>query len=335
MKKIILSIVVPAYNCQNSIKNLLFSINRSKFRHFGQIETIIVDDRSTDKTIEVIKKIAPQLKFPLRLIRLKKNAGPARARNLGVKKSRGNYILFLDSDVELFPKTLDFAFQLVKKHQVKAFTGLWHYRQKSQKFFPQFKALRDWGYWTIERNRGWRYYLFSTRIAGIEKKLFQKIGGFSESYKGPTVEDIELTYKIEKLAPIKFYHRLMVGHEFEDFATIAKKYFLRSRDWIALYRKRLRFDPVATTPKEALKPIVASLLIFSLMISLFYWPFLYYSFWLFLIYGFLERYFWRFLIKKKGFWFFLKSLPVAIFLYLIIALGSVYGLILSIIKSQK
>lgn len=326
--KIILSIVIPAYNCQKTIKNLLLSINHSKFGRFKEIEAVLVNDKSKDKTIDEIKITIPKLKFSTKLIKLRKNQGPAVSRNLGVARSRGRYILFLDSDVELFPKTLSYAFKLAEEHKVKAFTGIWHYQQKTKKFFPQFKAIRDWGYWTIERNRGWRYYLFSTRIAGIEKRLFKKIGGFTEGYRGPTVEDIELTYRIEKETSIKFSQRLIVHHEFEDFPIIAKKYFQRSRDWMALYRKRLRFDPVATTPKEALKPIFATLFILSLIPAIFYLPFIYYSIWIFIVYGFLERYFWRFLIKKRGWVFFLKSIPVAIVLYLIINLGAAYGIFL-------
>ena len=137
--KIILSIVIPAYNCQETIKNLLLSINKSKFRRFKEIEAVLVDDGSKDKTIEEIKKITPKLKFSARLIILRKNQGPAVSRNLGVAKSHGRYVLFLDSDVELFPKTLGYAFKLAEENKIKAFTGIWHYRQKPKNFSPSLR----------------------------------------------------------------------------------------------------------------------------------------------------------------------------------------------------
>lgn len=323
--QILLSIVTPTHNSQHTIKNLLLSIDNSAFNDFNKIETVIVDDCSTDHTINTINTLIPNLKCKTRLIQLKKNLGPAKARNTGVKNAQGTYVLFLDSDVTLYKKTLSNAFKHVQQNKIKAFTGLWDYHQKTKKFFPQFKALRDWSYWIIERNRGWRYYLFSTRIAGIEKKLFNDIGGFNEHFPEATVEDIELTYRIEKKTKIKFDSQLMVKHEFEDFWPIAKKYFKRARDWMPLYKKRLRFDPVATTQKEALKPIMATCLMGSLFLIPFISYFAYVSLLVFILYGFLERYFWFFLLKKKGLLFLVKSIPVAIMLYVIINLGAVYG----------
>src|SRR3989338_8636105 len=166
----VLSIVIPTHNSQNTITSLLISIHTSEFRHFGDIEVIVVDDDSTDKTRDVVRKLIEKLKYKLILYPLSKNAGPAKARNYGVKKAVGKYILFLDSDVILAKSTLRYAFQLAKEGKIKAFTGIWHYEQKSNKFFPNFKSMRDWVYWFIEREKYSRYYLFSTRIAGIERK---------------------------------------------------------------------------------------------------------------------------------------------------------------------
>lgn len=333
MNKVILSIIIPSYNSQTTVHNLLLSINNSDFKSFNSVEVLIVDDKSKDKTLKKIKEIQSVLKYRLILYPLRKNFGPAYARNYGVKKAKGNYVLFLDSDVELAKSTLRYAFQLAKDKQVKAFTGIWHYRQKNNKFFPNFKAMRDWVYWFIEREKYARYYLFSTRIAGIEKKLFQKIGGFDENFPGPTVEDIELTYRIEKLAKIRFSPELVVYHEFEDFLPIAVKYFKRSRDWILLYQKRLKFDPVATSKKEAFKAILAALLIVSCFLGFVNWIFWYLAILFLVQFTNLEWYFWSFVYKQKGLVFLLKSIFFSILLYLIIDFGSFWGLLIS--KMEK
>ena len=335
MNKTILSIIIPTYNSQNNIHNLLLSINNSDFKQFKNIEALIVDDKSYYKTLKKIKEMQPVLKFKLILYPFRKNFGPAKARNYGVKKARGNYILFLDSDVELAKSTLRYAFQLAKEKQARAFTGIWHYRQKNNRFFPNFKAMRDWVYWFIEREKYARYYLFSTRIAGIEKKLFLRIGGFDEKFPQPTVEDIELTYRIEKQAKIRFSPELMIYHEFEDFLPIAVKYFKRSRDWILLYQKRLKFDPVATSKKEALKAILAALLVSSLLLSSLHWFFLYLAILIFVQFTNLEWYFWSFVYKQKGLVFLLKSIFFSILLYLIIDMGSTWGILLSKFNKNK
>ena len=170
--KTLLSIIIPTHNSQNTINNLLLSIHTSQFNNFANIEVIVVDDESRDKTREQVRKLIEKLKYKLVLYPFRKNLGPAKARNYGVKKAKGKYILFLDSDVILAKSTLRYAYQLAKDKKVKAFTGIWHYQQKTNKFFPNFKAMRDWVYWFIEREKYARYYLFSTRISGIQKKKF-------------------------------------------------------------------------------------------------------------------------------------------------------------------
>lgn len=335
MRKIFLSLIIPTHNSQKTIQPLLLSINNSQFNYFKNIEVIIVDDASSDSTRRVVETLRPKLKFILSTIVVKINVGPAKARNLGVKQARGQFVLFFDSDVILKKKTLNNAYQLVLKKKLKAFTGIWDWRQNTNKFFPQFKALRDWSYWFVERKKNAHYYLFSTRVASIEKNLFQKLGGFNRDYPEPTVEDIELTYRIEKIAPIKFSPNIIVSHQFEDFSPIAIKYFKRSRDWVRLYLKRYRFDPVATSQKEAAKSIVSSLFLGFLFLTLFSRLFIYPAIAFVLLFAYLETKFWWFLLKKKGILFLLKAVPVSLLLYVIINLGAAWGLTLYLLKKSK
>lgn len=327
MNRINLSIIIPTHNSQNTIQDLLFSINNSPSVDFKLLEVIVVDDQSKDKTLKKVKQISSIVNWQLAIVNCKKHVGPAKARNLGAKKAHGKYLLFLDGDVELKNKALANVFQVISKDKIKAFTGIWDYHQKTNDFFPQFKALRDWSYWFVEREEYSHYYLFSTRIAGIEKKLFIKLGGFIEDYKEPTVEDIEFTYRIEKLSSIKFCSDVIVNHEFEGFFPIAIKYFKRSRDWIKLYLKRFRFDPVATSKREAFKSIISSIFLLFLFVSIVFPLFLIPCFMLFLLFSYLELKFWRFLLKKKGFIFLLKAIPTSIILYLVINVGASWGYI--------
>lgn len=334
MNKIDLSAIIPTHNSQNTIKPLLLSINNSPSVNFNKFEVIIVDDGSSDDTVKIIKDLYKKLKFKIKILVLKKNVGPAKARNLGAKKAKGKYLLFLDGDVELKSQTLANVFKLIGNNKIKAFTGIWDYHQKSTSFFPQYKALRDWSYWFAEREENSHYYLFSTRIAGIEKKLFQKLNGFIEDYKEPTVEDIELTYRIEKLEKIKFASNIIVNHEFEDFFPIAIKYFKRSRDWIKLYLRRFRFDPVATSKREAFKSVLSTIILGLFSATFLIKPLIVPTVILFFIYSCLEYKFWRFVLHKKGFLFLLKSIPTSIILYFIINLGAAWGYFLSI-KNRK
>lgn len=328
MKKLF-SFVIPTHNGERTIVRLLQSIDQSSSRYYKFIEAIIIDDCSKDKTVAVVRDIIKKLKFKTKIYSFKKHLGPAKARNAGAKYASGKYLVFLDGDVELKKNTLKNIYNLLSKERIKAFTGIWDYHQITKAFFPQFKALRDWSYWFNEREKGCRYYLFSTRIAGIEKNLFKKLGGFNETYPEPTVEDIEFTYRIERQSSIKFAPTIIVNHEFEGFWPIAIKYFKRSKDWIKLFVVRKQFDPVATSKREAIKPISFVFFLSCLLIFIFLKIkiILFIGLFSFLIFVIAEAKFMTFLYRKKGLVFMIRGFFTAIILYLIIGLGTVTGLL--------
>lgn len=277
--KPIISIVIPAYNASKTLGRLLVSLNRS--RHAPLYEIIAVDDNSTDKTKQIIKTFqkrvaqlsgANKQRSEVRIISFPTHRGPAAARNAGAKKARGKVLLFLDSDIEVFSDTLAQVFQTFSDPDVWAATGVWVKEQKTKKFFPRFKALRDWSYWVNERDQRGYYYLFSTRVAAIRRELFLRLGGFDERYTTPSVEDIDLTYRIARRYAVVFQPSIRVRHEFEDFWPVARKYFRRSREWTALYEKRSKFDPVAATRSEAITALSALGLVIATVLY-FLWSF--------------------------------------------------------------
>jgi dolichyl-phosphate beta-glucosyltransferase len=92
-----LSIIIPAYNEENRIKNTLLSINDYIKNTNLNAEIIVVDDGSKDKTMEIVDKY--QKKIPnLYLVALSKNKGKGFAIKKGVEISKGKYILFTDAD---------------------------------------------------------------------------------------------------------------------------------------------------------------------------------------------------------------------------------------------
>ena len=92
-----LSIIIPAYNEENRIKNTLIIINDFLKEKKINAEIIVVDDGSIDKTKKIIKKL--QQKIPdLKLINLEKNRGKGFAVKKGIEKSKGKFILFTDAD---------------------------------------------------------------------------------------------------------------------------------------------------------------------------------------------------------------------------------------------
>ena len=103
------SIIIPTYNRREL---LLKTIKSVISQTFGDFEIIIVDDGSIDNTFELFKdKIDPRIRYE----RLKKNSGVNVARNKGIELAKGDFLIFLDSDDELFPHALEKIFSVLKK----------------------------------------------------------------------------------------------------------------------------------------------------------------------------------------------------------------------------
>lgn len=94
-----ISIVIPLYNKENAIQSTLKSILNNQWQDF---EIIIVDDGSTDNSIEKVREIEDSR---IRLI-TQSNKGPSAARNTGAKAAFGEWILFFDADDILYPDGL-------------------------------------------------------------------------------------------------------------------------------------------------------------------------------------------------------------------------------------
>lgn len=94
MEDIKFSIIMPAYNAQDSISESINSIFNQTYTNY---ELIVIDDCSTDNTYEVVKK-HPNIK----LLQTPVNSRQGAARNIGLNNCTGNYILFLDADDEFY-----------------------------------------------------------------------------------------------------------------------------------------------------------------------------------------------------------------------------------------
>jgi glycosyltransferase involved in cell wall biosynthesis len=100
--EITISIIIPTYNYADLLPRAVTSVVQQLEE---QHELLIIDDGSTDNTANVIEQLKSDSKSKLRSF-YKKNGGAASARNVGIKESRGEYLIFLDADDELAPLAL-------------------------------------------------------------------------------------------------------------------------------------------------------------------------------------------------------------------------------------
>ena len=87
------SIIIPAYNEETNIEKCVEAILAQDFK--GELEVIVVNDGSTDKTAEVISR------YPVTLIELKTNQGKSNALNVGIANATGEILVFSDSDSQM------------------------------------------------------------------------------------------------------------------------------------------------------------------------------------------------------------------------------------------
>ena len=106
-----ISLIIPVYNTEKFLERALKSVEKQTFKYF---ETIIVNDGSTDKSYQIIEKFA-QNNENVTVI-TQENQGLSAARNAGIKKARGEYIAFLDSDDFLTPTFLSSLYRLASKN---------------------------------------------------------------------------------------------------------------------------------------------------------------------------------------------------------------------------
>ncbi|WP_272582097.1 MULTISPECIES: glycosyltransferase family 2 protein [unclassified Providencia] len=97
----LVSIIMPCYNAEQYIKESINSVINQTYNNF---ELIIVDDLSTDRSIDIIKSFNDDR---IKLIQLTQNGGAGVARNAGIEAARGRFIAFLDSDDLWRPNKLE------------------------------------------------------------------------------------------------------------------------------------------------------------------------------------------------------------------------------------
>lgn len=236
MKNKLYSIVIPTFNRPHILKKTLTALNSQSFKNF---EVIVVSDGFNDATKKIIESLKTKLNFPLNFIQ-QKHAGPASARNNGIKKASGKYILFIGDD--MIPDK-----DCIKEHQrirslneeeiILGFVD-WHPDIKVTPFMkylspngPQFN-FKD----IINKNDVSFKFFYTSNISIPRKILLED--SFDESFKFAAIEDLELGYRLQKRG-IKLIHNpeAIVYHYHE----ISLKEFLE-RNTKTIIGFRILFD---------------------------------------------------------------------------------------------
>ncbi len=232
-----LSVVVPVRNGERTIGRCLGALARSSHPSF---EVVVVDDHSTDRTLEIVHRL------PCRLVRLAGGRrGAAAARNAGAAAARGQVLFFTDADCIVLPDTLANAEAAVAEAAVAGtgqglvaggtYTAV---PADASSFFSRFQSV--FVHHAEGRNPGGPDYL-ATHALVMTAAAFRASGGFAEG-GAPILEDVEFCHRLRRQGfCLRFDPAILVRHDFgyglgRSLANAARKarywvrYSLENRD---------------------------------------------------------------------------------------------------------
>jgi glycosyltransferase involved in cell wall biosynthesis len=188
-----ISLVIPNYNKSSTIGRCLEAAYSSNYEKF---EVIVVDDKSEDNSVEVIKK------FPCKLISLESHVGASRARNIGAQNSSGEFIFFTDADCLLQPDTLTIVNQTLMslpapgmdRGESVVLGGTYTKMPYDTTFFSIFQSAFV-HYSETKRPENPDYIAAHAMI--IHRDTFRKSGGFPEDFM-PILEDVEFSHRLKR-----------------------------------------------------------------------------------------------------------------------------------------
>lgn len=226
MKNPSVSIVIPVYNAQKTIKKCLEALCAQSY---SNIEIIAVDDGSGDDSRAIIAT------FERVMYVYQENAGPAAARNAGARRAQGDIILFTDSDCLAHEDWASVVVAVFEDDSVAVVAG--SYGIANAEFLLARAVHRE----ILFRHQNLVRHpkVFGSYNFAIQRKVFEACGGFSCKYRQASGEDNDLSYRLVKAGyKIVFEARSLVDH----FHPISIKKYLKEQFRHGFWRAQMVMD---------------------------------------------------------------------------------------------
>ena len=188
-----ISVIIPLYNKEAIIERTVKSVLNQSFTSF---ELIIVNDGSTDKSLEIVKNIQDD-----RLVIVNQtNSGPSKARNTGAKAAKADWIIFLDADDELTTGALA-HFVTLKSNGIEIYCCEYVVNQMGRQH-------QDFIYQNRIINNGYKAWLFKECIPRTGATMYSK----SLVLKCPFNETIRRFEDLECFLRMFSYSRILLSN---------------------------------------------------------------------------------------------------------------------------
>ncbi len=229
MAEIELSIIILSYNTKELLQQCLDSLVEG-CAGIRDYEVVVVDNGSSDGSVDYLKKLKR-----IKLIENKENLGFAKGNNVGLKESKGKYVLFLNSDTVVYSGALKEALDFIKKHDEvgaliakmilasgkmdpdchRGFPTPWAsitYFLGLEKLFPKSKIFGQYhkNYLNLDENH--EIDAGAGAFMLIPKKVINEVGSWDESYFFYG-EDLDFFFRIKKAGyKVFFYAKPLLTH---------------------------------------------------------------------------------------------------------------------------
>ena len=329
---LLISIIIPVRNDPQNLQKCLQAVADSEYSNY---ECIVVDDGSSDNTPAVARQ------FPVKLLKLPRNFGPAYARNEGAKIAIGDILYFFDADVVIYPDTLTkIAEVFTKQPEIDAAIGSYDDEPANSSFISQYKNLF---HHYVHQQAGENSCIFWSGCGAVRRKVFLKFGGFDIRYGRPAIEDIELGFRLTaNRCKIALCKEIQIKHlkRWTFWGLLKTDIFDRAVPWtVVMLRDRFFPKSLNLQASQRVSVILVYLLLFLVGVLIFYsrlpafvliFPFLI----LLTLLIFLNHKFYEFFLKKRGFLFALKVFPFHILYYFYSGLGLMIGVFAYLLKCK-
>lgn len=217
----LVSVIIPTYNSARYLQETIQSVLSQSWQNF---EVIVVDDGSTDNTPEILRGIRSD---KIQYFRQDNSGGPSKPRNVGIRRARGKYVAFFDSD------------DLMAKEKLEEAVGFLEQYPDLGLLFSNFKVCNECGesfpgtfldgltaFGEIQKQQvGEKRFIIESAVAyqglfhlnfigtsGVvaPKSVFLSVGGFDESIAGP--EDRDMWLRISKQYSLGYLD--IIGHQY-------------------------------------------------------------------------------------------------------------------------
>jgi glycosyltransferase involved in cell wall biosynthesis len=230
MPKLLVSVIVPAFNAASFIKSALESVLAQTY---SQVEVIVVDDGSTDATPSIVRELGDRVRYVHQ-----PNAGPAAARNTGIRNSTGELLAFLDADdvwrldklekqVALISRNPDLGLVYSSLEEIDSHGVSRGYLKAKLRGMVLSEVLLGKG------GAG----MGSTGL--IPRSVAERVGNFDERL--PPCEDTDLLWRIAARYPIDYVDEPLAKYRIHSSNAHANLPRMR-KAWTLLYAKALA-DP--------------------------------------------------------------------------------------------